>query len=506
MSIRLIAPTPLDGECVYSIVAAFTWRWFNGNRSGACALFCGATPAARDIPARLPHLASNLPESLGKDAVQLALAHTSLPIHLPFIDARRREALFAAIEQGKPMQFRLGIAPARLVCARALRLCPECVRRDRARFGRAYWHREHQLPGVLTCALHSRVLVISSVAPEARHGVASFVTPHQARAVRPESIKQEWMGHARKLSQEMEALFDLHVARPGPARLCAYYRHLLHEAGYTEPNGGISLCRLCADLNVHFGRSFLCRIGCLPSDKYGWVAALVRSPRSHQQPLRHVLLLNFLGRSVRHLNEAMGFELSRGPAKPHPYRIRCPVRMARLRPKVRLAWLEIARGAHVNQARKLAMYAWLYRNDREWLLTHRIARGTRSPDLAEWAKRDARLASMIPFLAARILRARPLRRVSRNAIASNCGATSWLVRDHSHLPLSVAAIKSASESVTDFAIRRLRELAKDPSLVAAPAWKLRVRAGISVALAKQPPVARALRVITHQRCPAHAPL
>lgn len=39
-----------------------------------------------------------------------------------------------------------------------LNLCPECMKEDKKRIGRFYYHRKHQLPGVSVCAKHKRVL------------------------------------------------------------------------------------------------------------------------------------------------------------------------------------------------------------------------------------------------------------------------------------------------------------------------------------------------------------
>src|SRR3546814_18116907 len=46
---------------------------------------------------------------------------------------------------------------------RSVRYCQACVADDRLAFGDAYWHREHQLPGVIVCNSHGCQLTDSSV-------------------------------------------------------------------------------------------------------------------------------------------------------------------------------------------------------------------------------------------------------------------------------------------------------------------------------------------------------
>ena len=501
-----LAPVPLPGECVYSIVAAFTRRWFRGKRHGAVLLLDGAAPCARDVPARLPQLACNLPSMLKLDARQLALQHTALPIHLPFLDDERRTQLTQDAFAGGSMQLKLGIAPSQIVSARALRLCPRCVRQDQATYGRAYWHREHQLAGALVCPWHRIPLSTTLVRPEWSPGHSVFACPAEARIQGEERLTAKERKIAIRVSGTLAALLEGMAPCPGPSRLHAYYRQQLIAKGYNRPNRSIAVGHLRADLIRYYGSRLLRRIGCHIPANYGWLATLIRKPRNHVQPLRHVLLITFLGTSTEVFAEAMKAEPSPALAREHPNRIKNTSLLNKLRPSKRRAWLRALAANRGFSARQCegALYGWLWRNDREWLANHRNPRPRRTPDLAKWTQRDQRLAARIPGVARDIRRQRPWRRACRSAIASHCGAASWLVQDHPYLPKAVAAIKAARESAADFAIRRLKELANDPGLFAAPIWKLRVKAGISVTVAKQASVACALQEITHRRRSAHA--
>lgn len=46
-----------------------------------------------------------------------------------------------------------------------LRFCPVCAREDRHQFGIAYWHCEHQIPGISACCRHGCRLISKSVPP-----------------------------------------------------------------------------------------------------------------------------------------------------------------------------------------------------------------------------------------------------------------------------------------------------------------------------------------------------
>ena len=47
--------------------------------------------------------------------------------------------------------------------AKFLKFCPLCLEEDRNKYGEAYWHRHHQIPGILVCLKHEIALLDSQV-------------------------------------------------------------------------------------------------------------------------------------------------------------------------------------------------------------------------------------------------------------------------------------------------------------------------------------------------------
>ena len=44
-----------------------------------------------------------------------------------------------------------------------LRFCPSCIKEDTLTYGESYWHRLHQVPGVIFCPVHNEILLDSKV-------------------------------------------------------------------------------------------------------------------------------------------------------------------------------------------------------------------------------------------------------------------------------------------------------------------------------------------------------
>ena len=67
------------------------------------------------------------------------------------------------------------------------RLCPNCVEREKKQFGVPYWHRQHQLPGSLMCALDGTVLYECELPALRRYN--QFLLPNEVMSDRSLNLK-----------------------------------------------------------------------------------------------------------------------------------------------------------------------------------------------------------------------------------------------------------------------------------------------------------------------------
>lgn len=487
MSSSLI-PGALPDECLYSVAAAYTARWHQAEAKAARVVLGSATRLARDLPSNLNEVASNLPPEFGLSGRDLALHHSSLPLHLPFVQPSDRERLIELCCSKPGIHLRLGLAPAKATSASSLRLCVDCLRADLENYGRAYWHRVHQLPGVVACPCHGTPLSNTIVRPEATRCL--FVEPDvplvESTIIIPKAAKED----ARWLAKHTLALLQKHSLAPGREKLWAFYVQEATRQGYAMPNSSIATTQLYHDFLDRFGREFLGVLGCADTI---WLKGMFRRPRAHQQPLRHLLLCLFFGVEIHDaLIRASALTPVSAVAGDHPNRIKTPERLVRLLPAKREAWSE-ARKVFGPTARDRAapIYAWLHRNDRAWLHSTRGQRRTREPNFLAWAERDIALVDMIKA-AKRAVLVEPGTRASRSLLARRVGHWSWLAKDHPLLPLACATIKQESESAVEYAIRRITAYVREHGRVDAP-WRLRVACGISTRLAGDARVTTALK-------------
>ncbi|WP_180970065.1 TnsD family Tn7-like transposition protein [Deinococcus planocerae] len=292
-------PSPYEDELLYSLCARYARLMGYGNlKTTLWHLFGRETiTAVMDLPTHLGHLAGQLADIGGPGVEELIDQHTLLPYFAAFHLPERREEVRAAMRGDGHPHWRLGLMASRVAAARALRFCPSCVTEERTRHGEAYWHRAHQLPGVLVCERHAVWLEESEVvlpAPVTRH---VFIP---AETVIPQNL------FARQVPEgcERDVLLDLArralgvMVGPPPAVLPSALRDgylaALAERQLATFSGQAHIEEVRAALRTVFPAEVMERIG-LPPEDDGWWLRLLRKPRVAAHTLHHLLMQAFLG-------------------------------------------------------------------------------------------------------------------------------------------------------------------------------------------------------------------
>lgn len=167
------------------------------------------------------------------------------------------------------------------------------------------------------------------------------------------------------------------------------------------------------------------------------------------------------------------------PWKGRPVRNRMPLIASE---KMRAAWT----GGHAaapdltrQQLRRRipAVYAWLYRNDRNWLdaqLPAAVGHIPNKPRL-DWPSIDAATAQTLEQEAARLRALVPPQQITRLAVECALGRRGWLEKRLPKLPLCVAVLSEVTESVEEFQCRRVIWAAEELLKQGLPisVWRLR---------------------------------
>ena len=499
-----VLPRPYPDELLYSVIARAAYHYGYWSPTQLLLPLFGSREviAVPDLPSNLAALAERAFHAWGLSAEELALRHTLLGYYTHFQGRGLQQAVLASMyERGGFNQVRLGICAGSALSAKRFRLCLQCHAEERARpGGEAYWHRSHQLPGVLVCAQHGTVLHATNVPfrPTGRHEYVAAPQDLSHMELHPIAGVLQRGDVAQRIAMRSAALLQL---APRDADGLPDYRDALARLGFARKRGTAERLREAA--RNCFGAdlvdaSFRKGAG---SDPLQWLEEVLRRPRRAMHPYRHVFMevlleqLGQLGQGA--LEEAAPgpgrrWGLYRDPSLRHDaalmlrqgftthaiasaldvdwktaQRLVDPVEAPASQPARdttadREAWTLLS-SKHPGLGKKglrqmaPALYARLYRHDRAWLGAFRA--GARAAfggrPRVDWAARDARLCELVRAQAQAIREQVPMRRVSRNHLLGCLEARALVAHRAQKLPQTMAALGEVCESVQAFQIRRL---------------------------------------------------
>src|SRR6266567_5695102 len=175
------------GELMYSGYARCALRVGYPNLKNVMAELFGSQHIIASIPfaSHLDYFVAHQPYADRFTAESLIAEHTLLPFYMPFLPMERIEQLQMDMRgaNGPSIYMRVGLMASTVPSPLQLRYCPECAREDEMRFGKKYWHRDHQAPGVYVCLLHKVWLEHSDVQIQNRKTRHQFITAEEA--IRP---------------------------------------------------------------------------------------------------------------------------------------------------------------------------------------------------------------------------------------------------------------------------------------------------------------------------------
>lgn len=294
-------------ELLYSACARYSVTSKYPNQATTAEVLFGSNNVAAvvDLPSRLDHLIAALPPHHLYTADNLIDSHTLFPFYAPFLPIERIELVRNMMKgnDDNRIRERLGSATGQVNVPSHLRFCCMCVQEDRKKFGKTYWHRIHQVTGVEVCPKHRTFLKFSSVPWRERNREGKYIsaekeipqTPGQISYVDLSDTKQ---GVLLKIAQNSEWLLNWRGQAPGAQTLRERYYDLLLRSGYAYYNGRIKTTKLLKDFTEFYTPELLANLQCEKGNVHEcWLLRLVRSHKATimQHPLRHLLLMIFLG-------------------------------------------------------------------------------------------------------------------------------------------------------------------------------------------------------------------
>jgi hypothetical protein len=302
-------PTALPDESLYSLCARYHDRVRYPNKKAVPLDIFGSTSAkaVTDLPSRIGTFVSMFLPSSGLTVNRIIDKHTLLPFYSLFLKPEIvrlvREDMIGS--KGSAIHMRAGIMAGRIPHPDCLRFCPVCRVEDRDLYKVTYWHRLHQLPGVEVCPVHAVFLEKSEARPRRISNPFRFMPAEEFtgnRPIRRADIANPSHLALLKIAANAAWLLKCRGQTSSLDGLRNRYLALLIERGLASYSGCIRSGKLLDKFRKHYPASLLKALYCdfdgADQEKDNWLLHLVRRPKNSHHPLRHLLLINFLGISA----------------------------------------------------------------------------------------------------------------------------------------------------------------------------------------------------------------
>jgi len=249
---------------MYSILARYHLYAGNENtKTTVNELFGSNTICAATIfPTNLMRLCQRLPTPETYSPNSFIQKHTLLPYYAPFIPEERFQELKKMMIESDGTSFfmKLGKTASSIKSPEYLRYCSQCIIEERSKQGECYWHRVHQVEGVMVCPIHNSFLIDSRVLYSERQNKHEFISLEKSFDQRKLNISNKYRfthNHLKFISDQAFYLLNNHITRFGLGELRNFYITRLKQEGLVSISGRIKWVDLIPLFNHFYGTTLL---------------------------------------------------------------------------------------------------------------------------------------------------------------------------------------------------------------------------------------------------------
>lgn len=460
-------PAPYEDELLYSMIARYALHTGQSSNQKAVIreVFSSSTAVAiPDLPSHLDALAHNLQLVWPTNVKDLISSFTLAPIYLPFLSQGQTGKVTRSMHSdiGGRIHTRSGIVASTIKQLAFFRYCPGCIKEQELEYGEIYWRRSHQLPGLEFCKRHSCLLEDSTVdyhSKEKHHFIAAASTRVDATAKYLELSYLE----KQLYDSYVELLQTGYLSGLGVNRWTLFYRNLAKDLGFLHKSR-VQHREIFQLIRNKWAGSTFERYFQEPIEKH-WLVNLFRKHRKSFHPLRHLLVISALipEYSVSKLlakasqlpatSPKLATTIQKGKATENDIEVH------------RQGWRDLVKqnpDVGVKVLRSLpgggALYAWMYRNDKQWLMSHRpqyqpVSVAHYKTDYQHWDERNVIfLESAYKEMVSQSNRLR----LSKSRLIKVLPRANSVEKHLEDLPETRQWLSSHAESVEDFQLYRLR--------------------------------------------------
>ncbi|WP_253199333.1 TnsD family transposase [Clostridium tagluense] len=299
-------PTQYPDELLYSIFARYHIRTGNTSPKNTIKEIFETTTAAAvvDLPCNLETAIKNMPIGSEHTVEELIYNNTLFPYYNAFLPHNRAIKVLKSIRgvYGGDIHTRVGIVGSTITINKFMKYCSKCNAEDKKKYGELYWHRLFQLPGVLVCPKHELFLNESSVPFKGKNKHEYIATSEENCENKPLTINHDGDDLEKLISiaKEIVFLLDNKLLNHSYNWFSEKYKNLLIEKELATVTGRVNQVELVNSFSNFYSKELLALFESIVDYDYtnNWLSSIVRKHRKVFHPIRHILLIKFLGTTV----------------------------------------------------------------------------------------------------------------------------------------------------------------------------------------------------------------
>ena len=479
-------PKPYPDELLYSILARARVRFCEVSPKRLIDLAMGTRTAISTInlPSRLNALSETNSLTL-PSSEQLTYNNTLFPLYAPFMPENRRLQCLSLLK-GKSygaVHLCSGYACSRIPKLHHIRCCPKCYSEQWNTLGEPYWMRVHQISGIDYCPIHQTKLVLAqpyhSVSKRHEYIPLSILSiNHENVSTTPVLDCFYW------LEKQIVALLEqAPEVSASYEQWTAFYHELICEV---EMDKGyyVNYSRVKSAVLKAWPFDWLCAMNLVPSDSEScWLHCITRKHRKSFSYLEHLVLIYAIKGEPASIVQVLDWVQSIKKVVNRTYQS-CPHSEKELR-IYKLNWLRLVKTFGTKIARASgggAIYAWLYRHDRDWLLKINLRYKHPIPvvnNRVNWRQRDIQLVRELTKIRDFYLLDIEGERRSQKWYLSQLDRGTSVENYFKKLPLTSEFLHRFSEDVSDYQIRRITNTLVNERNEKIARWVLLRKSGLS---------------------------
>lgn len=300
-------PVPYKDELLYSVLARYHIRSGNVSIKATQQDIYGtdSITAIMDLPSHINRLMDNLPVKNHYTTDYLITNHTLYPFYAAFLPPEHASTVKESMiwDNGGSIYNKIGLMASSVKFNQYFKFCPKCADEELSNLGELYWHRIHQIPGVLNCPEHNTPLYDSQVPVRGYN-------KHDYRLAAPESCKictseknysDKIVEKAINITDDVKFLLSNVVESKSLDWFKEQYINRLKEIGLANLNGRIKMKELLSAFLDFYGHELLGNMQSEINNNNNWLSDMLRRNNRTTHPIRHLLFMQFLGISVSDL-------------------------------------------------------------------------------------------------------------------------------------------------------------------------------------------------------------